>query len=253
MTSGIAFGVSIELDVTRSHHVQITEPSKGVFQIKTTGNDPWVMARPLGKYDPQKDYVLAFDYFCAKGLSTIQLYYGPPIRETHSAGGPEVLSSEGWTSYSMNIRDKQRPGSWKGGYKLFRLDFGTQGGRVIQVKNIKLRPPNAQELKAVQDRDAIKKSRAEFEARMQEMVAKSHAIKIRRVEVTDSTVKITGRRPGVIGRFPTLRGPRLPDSCGAGRNMCGNRNCHRTGQSKSTGCGMGMTGSFHPGLLRTKQ
>lgn len=188
--TGISAGeVAIELDISQVNHVKARALDGGGYEIETTGKKPYVICKPIvGGYDPDKQFVLSFEYFCIEGLSSIQLYYGLPIRGGQSAEGPSVLSSEGWTEYSMNIKTCQSPGSWKGGYKEFRLDLGTHAGRKIRLRNIKLRGPNEYERKQAEEADQRYKPIAEFDTKMKQTVEAKHDGRIERVKVTAENV-----------------------------------------------------------------
>ena len=141
-----AASVPIELDVRQSNQAEIKALDGGGYDITTIGEDPYVMCQPIaGPYDPVQQYMLSFDYVCAERLEPVQLFYGPPICAEQSAVGPQVPSSDGWTNYSINIRACQIPGSWRGGYKQFRLDFGNAAGRTLQIRNIRLSQGGDQE------------------------------------------------------------------------------------------------------------
>ena len=138
----------MELDIESANHLKIKKLDNREYQITTTGGDPFIYTKPFkSDYDPKKEYIFSFEYFSLKGIEGIQLFYGPPVSEKHSAHGPEVLSSEGWTSYSLNIKRCQNRRSWRKGYTQFRIDFGRKSGRSIQLRNIQLRAPNAHEKK----------------------------------------------------------------------------------------------------------
>jgi hypothetical protein len=181
--------VPVQLDLNRSHHVSV-KLVKASYVIETTGGDPWIMAAPQGRYDAGREYIFSFEYFSAQGLNDFQLFYGPPIRGSHSAEGPTVPSSEGWTTYSLDLNEHQSPGTWKSNYKLLRLDFGRQAGRRIQVRNIRLRAPKALELKEARQRESIKKERAEFEDKLQDVLAKKYAVQLKQVTATEDKIEI---------------------------------------------------------------
>ena len=196
LSSAGTAGVQIELDADKTNQVRMETRGEGSYTITTTGGDPFVMTRKLkGDYDPNKEYILSFDYFCAKGLNFIELLYGPPIRGGKSAQGPAVPSSEGWTSYALNIKDKQKPGTWRAGYSIFRLDFGNQANRVIQIKNIQLRAPTPRELMMARQRENIARAKAQFEKKMKGMVAAKHSVSITQVKATADTIKISVKSP----------------------------------------------------------
>ncbi|RMD79307.1 MAG: hypothetical protein D6820_08520 [Lentisphaerae bacterium] len=191
MISGGMAAMKIELDLTRTNQCRVRRLSDGSYEITTTGNDPFVMSKKTsGRYDPDKDYILSFEYLCLKGLNFIQLFYGPPIRGGQSANGPAVPASEGWTTYSFNVRKHAEPGSWRGGYTRFRLDFGNTPGRVILIRNIQLREPTALELKMERDREREARAQAAFEKAMIRMIETTHRIAITNVEATSDKIRI---------------------------------------------------------------
>jgi len=181
--TGVSAGeVAIELDISKANHVKAGVLDGGGYDIETTGNNPYVICKPIvGAYDPDKQFVLSFEYFCIKGLSSIQLYYVSPIRRGQVAEGPPVLSSEGWTEYSMNIKTCQLPGSWKGGYRKFRLDLGSHAGRKIRLRNIRLRGPNEYERRQAEEAERRHKAVADFDAKMKRMVEAKYDGRIERV------------------------------------------------------------------------
>ena len=47
----------------RIHDLNLSQPSSGVYQIKTTGNDPYVWLESFkDAYQPALSYVIAFEY-----------------------------------------------------------------------------------------------------------------------------------------------------------------------------------------------
>ena len=183
--------LKLNLDIESGNHVQVKLLKNGKYQIITTGEDPYIYTKSFKPtYDPKKEYIFSFDYLCIKGLSGIQLFYGPPISAKNSAEGPEVLSSEGWTSYSLNIKICQNKNSWRKGYTQFRIDFGRKAGRTIQLQNIKLRVPNAAEKKAAiaGKMQAVKK--IQFDEKLKNMLESNYDSIIERVEADKKFIKI---------------------------------------------------------------
>jgi hypothetical protein len=192
--------VKIELDLNKTHQVEAKAMAGGGCSITTRGNDPHITSRPIrGDYDPKRDCMLSFEYFCAKGLDFMQVYFGPPIRARQSASGPEVTSSEGWTTYSFNLKEKA-PDAWRGGCSIFRLDFGSRPGRTIQIRNIRLRPPNERELKLARERDAKKRAleRLDLGLKIMIMPDRDYRAGIERVEATKEKIMLTVSAPASI-------------------------------------------------------
>jgi len=191
MSHAVHAAVMLELDPEATNQAAIRTLANGAYEIETQGGDPFVVCKPItADYDPDKQFILSFDYFCADGLNLIEVFYGPPIVAGQAAEGPALLSSEGWTSYALDIREHQKPGSWRGGYTLFRLDFGTVAGRNIQIRNIQLREPTAYERKLVREREARRDAEKHFERDMAGLTTAKRSVVIESVTVTDDTVEI---------------------------------------------------------------
>lgn len=192
--------IPIELDLSRASQMEVELMADGGYAIATTGDDPWIMSQPIKEYyDPVQHYILSFEYFCAEGTDSIQLYFGPPIKEDQSATGPELLSSEGWTRYSLDIMSGQVGNSWKASYKEFRLDFGRQTGKTIQVRNIQLRAPDAHERQLALGRGDRKARAAALESELQALVDRKYTAGIDRVVATDNTIRLAVRTESGLG------------------------------------------------------
>jgi hypothetical protein len=203
MSHAVRATVSLDLDLSSTNDVEIRAIGDGGYEIETKGGDPYVFCKPVsGDYDPDTTCVLAFDYFCVNGVDSVELFYGPPIVAGNAAMGPAVPSSEGWTSYAFSVKEKQKPGSWREGYRLFRLDFGRQPGRLIQVRNIQIREPTAYERRLEREREALAQAREVFERDMQALVTQKYRSAIERVTVSADTIliSVTGalEEPGLV-------------------------------------------------------
>lgn len=191
-SAATASEIPIELDLGTVHHMEATALADGVYEITTSGDDPFIMTAPLpDAYDPAVQYVFSFDYFCPGGVTDVELFYGPPIVAGQSADGPEMLACEGWTSYSLNIRTCQKRGTWRGGFRVFRLDLGRAAGQTVQIRNIQLRTPNAHDLQQALEAGARQRSVAAVEEALRSMAASDFEAEIRRVEATDKTIRVT--------------------------------------------------------------
>jgi hypothetical protein len=203
-----AADVGLELDLTTGHHVRVRALPDGGYEITTTGNDPYLYTKPLAvAYDPDTQFVFALDYFCAKGLSDIQVFFGNPAAAKVSAQGPEVLSSEGWSSYAINLRTAQEGRSWKADYKQFRIDFGRHAGRTIQLRAIQLRQPTAQELQLERTAATRRLTAAAFDARLQAAVNKTYEAKITRIVATAEKLTLTLDLPNATDIFTLCEVP----------------------------------------------
>ena len=149
--------VAIELDVTRtSGDLTATEVATGSYLLDTKGNDPWIRAKSVeANYDIDSTYILEFEYLTAQGYNELQLFFGPPITGAQSFVAPDALTpAPEWTTRIINPRllvDNFQDDEWFE----FRFDFGRQENvdKTVQIRNLILRKPTAQELIDEQNSD----------------------------------------------------------------------------------------------------
>jgi hypothetical protein len=182
--------VELELDGINFNQLEAKPLQNGVWQIQTTGKDPWIQILPLKKDRFPEAKVLSFEYFCPKGLDHLQVYFGPDISEGKSKLVRRIGLSEGWVSYSIDlsevIGDWGKTGDW------FRLDLGREPNVNIQLRNLMLRPMTPREIELAANREEKKRQEAEMESRLKEYLANDFSSELVQVEVSDSKIKIEG-------------------------------------------------------------
>ncbi len=131
---------------------KVKKAEGGVWSLETSGADPYAFFDMARK--PKRDEtVLEFEYFCPDGIDSFGFFYGPPMNEkTYADLGP-LAKAEGWQKASFDLKGATR-GAWNADFKLFRLDFGTISGVRLQMRNIRLRAPNAEEVVIQKKREA---------------------------------------------------------------------------------------------------
>ncbi len=72
--------VQVDLDATRVNQLKAELLENGVWQLETEGVDSWIVTVPLKEALDAKATVLAFDYFCPKGLDQVQIYFNHYLR-----------------------------------------------------------------------------------------------------------------------------------------------------------------------------
>ncbi len=114
------------------------ENSSSEWLLETTGADPYVMCEGLvEKIDPDKAYVLAFEYQASDEFDGFSFYYQTEDQEVHSqtgTGGP----ANGWVLYLHELS----PGAdgVGQGVRWLRIDTGTVEGQTIRIRNCRLLP-----------------------------------------------------------------------------------------------------------------
>mgnify|MGYP003639345044 FL=1 len=148
--------VQIELNVnTTSGGLDATEVGTGSYVLNTSGNDPWIRSKSIEVlYDIEQSYIISFEYRTETAYNDLEIFYGPPIIGTQKLSAGEIPAATEWTTYTINPRllvDNFQDNEWTD----FRFDFGKNENeaKTIEVRNIKIRKPTAQELEDEQNSD----------------------------------------------------------------------------------------------------
>lgn len=166
----------------------------GVYEIKTTGGDPYLFTQAIPPGFDARRYMLAFDYFSTTGTGNFQVFVLPPLSEANSISVAGLAHSEGWSSFSIDLQ----PVLDKIGGKItsLRLDFGNEAGKTIQLRNLQLRPPSAQETQLAARRDAQREIEKQRDKDLRAYLDRQFSSEVTRVAVGDTQIKIEGNIGG---------------------------------------------------------
>jgi len=147
-----AMSIPLKLISDKCNQMELRGIDAGAYEVVSTGGDPYVFTAPVTEdYDHRQLRVLACEIFCPAGLDSFQVFYGPP-RESHSATLKGLPKSEAWAAVSVPLTQ-----NWDQAYRTFRLDFGRKAGITLQIRNVRLRAQNDEELRIARER--VKKDR----------------------------------------------------------------------------------------------
>lgn len=145
----------LSLDRTTANHLKVRNLGRGDYEITTTGADPFVLTNPLTEaYDPKALNILSFQTFSLEKIDGVQVFFGPPIAESHSVSGLTIESSEGWMPFFANLGQSPR---WGKGKTRLRIDFGSKAGTTVRIRSLCLRNMTEQEIRDRQTSLADKK------------------------------------------------------------------------------------------------
>lgn len=197
MTSVILLaGGEVPLRIADSGHHQatVTSPAADVWQVATTGNDPFIIttasATPI---DLTTTPVLAFDYVCVSGLDVVQVFAHPAWSQERSVASPQMPAREGWSPFAIDLSQNPRiaaatPQAW-------RIDVGTQAGKVIQVRNLRMRARTVEEAAGAAARERrLAHDRALDEA-LQTYVREPRSSRLTRITASGQDITISGTVP----------------------------------------------------------
>lgn len=144
-----------------THSVEVRDLGDGVYEVQTTGGDPWVVIERIAQqFDHETVFMLAFEYLCPEGLDGFQVYLGPPFRQGAVYYSEAIPPSDRWQPFAANLQTVG-PDAWNETVTDLRLDFGNGYRRLVQVRNLRLRAMTPQEAQAEEARLAEERRRIE--------------------------------------------------------------------------------------------
>jgi hypothetical protein len=196
----LAQSSALQLIQNNIHDATLREVDGG-YEIQTTGGDPYIFTAPLNQEVKSEQHYLSFDYFSATGTNQFQVFSIPPLSEANSVTGQGLAHSEGWSSFSIDMSEALQKVP---NVKQLRLDFGTQAGKTIRLRNLQLRAPTEQEKQLVARREAAREGEKQREVRLREYLKKDFPVKITRVAVDEKQIEIVGNTKAFKGRQDSL-------------------------------------------------
>lgn len=182
----------------RIHDSTLRDAGDGSFEIVTTGSDPYVfLQRTGGVWDPSMT-VLAMEYASPQGTDALQVYVFAPLSEENSVTQKGLALSEGWSTHSIDLASvfRRMNGKWDG----LRLDLGNQPGRIVRIRAIELRQPNARELEMAAREDARRTELQARDKRMEAYLKRRFACRVTSVRVGTRAITIAGDASRATGQ-----------------------------------------------------
>lgn len=139
--------VALQLASQGHNQATVTIPAAGVWEIHTTGGDPFVVTTAnAAPAELSATPVLAFDYVCVSGLNLIDVFAGPGWSGERYVHAERLPAREGWSPFAIDVTANEKiaaskPTQW-------RIDLGSEPSKVIQVRNLRLRARTPEELNA---------------------------------------------------------------------------------------------------------
>ncbi len=188
--------ILLALDPATSHDLVLTSSAADFMELRTTGVDPYVATLPFTatKNGPT---VLTFEYIAMEAVPAFEVFVGRPWNEARACAANELPSAEGWSTFSLDLRP-----AWERTTSppdRLRLDFGRAPGHVIQLRHIRLRPPNEQEQDANGLRSARQAADLALDRELREYVSRTFPAQITGVAVRRETIEIAGDTRGAAG------------------------------------------------------
>jgi Family of unknown function (DUF5722) len=175
------------------HQVTVMTPADGVWEIATTGGDPFIATTSATPADLAVTPVLAFDYVCVSGLNLIDVFAGPGWSGERQVHAEPLPAREGWSPFSLDVASNaqiaaSRPSAW-------RIDLGSQPGKVIQIRNLRLRARTAEELKIAAEAQAKQAQDRAWDKTLKDYLAQDFPGALTKVAADATSLTISGTVP----------------------------------------------------------
>ncbi len=188
----------LALDPRSRHDAEVTVPAPGVWEIRTSGPDPYVATLPFPAA-PAEASVLTFEYVCAGSVKPFEVFVGAPWSESRAQTAEQLPYSEGWTEFSLNLQAARERATVP--LRQLRLDFGNAPGVVVQVRNLRLRAADPGERDADARRVARLEADRRLDADLRGYLAREFPAHVTRVRVGAEAIAVAGRAGAVAGEL----------------------------------------------------
>ena len=120
---------------SRIHDLKLAETDNGIYQIETTGTDPYVWLQSFkDSYQPNLSYIIAFEYQVAKDFGDF-VFYCRTANKTKSIR-TELKPSDDWRWHVFELSEKGKLTGQE--IDALRMDFGKQTNKIFQLRNLRL-------------------------------------------------------------------------------------------------------------------
>jgi hypothetical protein len=154
-------GRPLQLASDSSNQVTVTQTDHGVIELRTTGDDPYIIfsAPPATQVDEDAS-ILAFEYFCPDGVDFIEVFYSRDLNKKDWSGrrqleGGALPKAEAWQPHAIDLKNGTK-GKWKPADRALRIDIGRKSGTQIRLRNLHLRAPTTAEQMNAAEGEAIR-------------------------------------------------------------------------------------------------
>lgn len=139
-------GTKLELNATSPNQMSASyDATSGEYTLKTTGGDPFIHTKALSADLASSLCVVEFDYTSSADVNNLQIFFGNTWSEARSKFFGTMNATSSFKSFKAIITNERNSLSWGKAGETLRLDFGSQAGITIKVKNLRIREMTAAE------------------------------------------------------------------------------------------------------------
>ena len=191
--------IPLDLLTTKTHHLTLNK-TETTWEIKTTGDDPFVSTKALATpINIQATPIVTFDYISVDGCDNLEVFAAPPWGQGHTID-IAMPAREGWSPISIDLRSNALIRENKNITQL-RFDFGSRPGIAVQLRNLRLRAANAAEQRSLDDIARAQQTERDHDQRLRSYLAATFPGSITRIDATNDALHIVGQAPATSNLY----------------------------------------------------
>ena len=180
---------AVPLTVGPYRDVEIAKGGKGETSITISGHTPHFWSGVVASgYDPKRDTVLSFQYFAPNGLDDFSVRTKQEDGSVRLAGSAELPLAQAWQPFSILLTDPGKPA------EEMRFHFSLDGniGDALRIRNVEVRPPDASEVAALEERDSLLSAREADAEKYLQYLRDWYPNAVTGIRIGETTVTVEG-------------------------------------------------------------
>lgn len=190
----------VPLSFGPSRGMTVEKKGEGVTELTIDGTGSphfWTGVAPLS-FDPAVHSVVSFEYFSPSGLSSVSIKYRQPDGSMTQADDKILPLAETWQPFSLDLSKGQIPPPVKDPKMRFHLSLRGKTGDSVQIRKMRVRAPNAEELDLIANRETRKAEREADSAAYLQYLRDWYANEITSVIIANDSVKVSGTASEIV-------------------------------------------------------
>jgi len=182
--------VGLTLSKNNFNDVKLNFNKSNIYDIISTGSNPFVVTDPIRQKLQTNDYKLSFEYFCPKGIDNFEIYFGPDFNESEKIMVRRLSPSEGWVLFSINL--KKTNTKWGETGSLLKLNFGNRVGTRIQIRNLELHLQSKLDAELALAKESNKRKESVLDKDLIKYLETNYESEIKSIKVGKQKISIEG-------------------------------------------------------------
>ncbi len=190
----------LKFNMNKTNQLTISQTTANEYTINTTGGDPYVSTTAFEKDLAPDSVVFTFQYRANQAINDLQLFFATPLTEARSLHAGSLSAAAEWATYSVTLKNERTKFNWGKTGNYLRVDFGTNAGITIHIRNLYFRSMNETEKAVEQEKENRVKRLLRIQDNLKKYLSTQYTSAISSVKVDANQITITGSYSGE-GKF----------------------------------------------------